>query len=412
MAAGRLIRLPPRLRARYRLTPWWGRVLLVFAASRVVTTAILLVAARGQERNQWTDAAPDYWRFASMWDAHWYYIIAMTGYPTALPLTDAGEVGESAWAFMPVYPALVRAGMLLTGAPFGPVAVVVSVAAAAGAVLVIYRLMRRVLPEGSALFAVAVFCFAPLSPVLQVGYAESLHLLLLSTALWLLVSRRYWLLLPVVAVMALTRPSGLAFALALLLHLIVRFVTRRRDPFPWRERIAVVVVGLWSAAWGLAWLLIAAAVTGSLTAYTDTELAWRAAYVGYGELVPFTSWFQGADWWLSWIGVTDALAPWLGAALVLLLVAAFALAMLTPAARRLDTDLRLWVVSYAVYLLAVFFPQSSTFRLLMPMFPLAGALAVPQSRAYRTALIVALVLAQVWWVDIGWEVDGADWTPP
>ena len=36
-----------------------------------------------------------------------------------------------------------------------------------------------------------------------------------------------------------------------------------------------------------------------------------------------------------------------------------------------STD-RLWAASYALYLLAVFFPQSSVFRLLMPMAPLAG----------------------------------------
>ena len=46
--------------------------------------------------------------------------------------------------------------------------------------------------------------------------------------------------------------------------------------------------------------------------------------------------------------------------------------MFTPAVKRLGVDLRFWVASYALYLLAVFFPQSSTFRLLMPMFPLLG----------------------------------------
>ena len=49
---------------------------------------------------------------------------------------------------------------------------------------------------------------------------------------------------------------------------------------------------------------------------------------------------------------------------------------------RLGVDIRLWLGSYALYLLAVFFPQSSTFRLLAPMFPILGALAVPRSRLY------------------------------
>ena len=51
----------------------------------------------------------------------------------------------------------------------------------------------------------------------------------------------------------------------------------------------------------------------------------------------------------------------------------------TPWVRRLGVDLRFWMLSYALYLLAVFFPQSSTFRLLVPLAPALGALAIPRS---------------------------------
>ena len=58
--------------------------------------------------------------------------------------------------------------------------------------------------------------------------------------------------------------------------------------------------------------------------------------------------------------------------------------------RRLGVDLRFWMLSYSLYLLAVFFPQSSTFRLLMPLSPLLGAVAQPRSRLYRACLVVAV----------------------
>src|SRR5690606_35941765 len=116
-------------------------------------------------------------------------------------------------------------------------------------------------------------------------------------ALYLLVRREYWMLLPVIAVMALTRPSGLAFALALGLHVCWRWWHRIRVPFPLRERIAAVTATAFSLLMGFAWLLIAASATGSLSAYTDTELAWRAAYIGYGELAPFAGWIQAAGFW-------------------------------------------------------------------------------------------------------------------
>ena len=393
------------LTARYRLTPWWLRVLVVFAASRVVTTSILLYYASIQLKNPWTEASPGYFDFARIWDAHWYYIISVVGYPSVLPLTDDGHIGESAWAFMPAYPALVRL-LTATGLEFAPVAVAVSVGFALGTALLLYTLMVRFLEPGTALFSVVLFCFAPLSPILQVGYAESMHTFFLTLALYLLVARRYWLLLPVIGVMALTRPSGLAFALALALHVAWRFWHRRTDAFPLREWIGAGTATLFSGVMGIAWLLIAWGVTGSPTAYTDTELAWRAGYIGYTELVPFTSWISGAEFWLRFpLGWGIVIA---GAAFIL----GFIGLVLSPAGRRLGPDIQFWLLSYLAYLLAVFFPQSSTFRLLVPLFPVLGAVAQPRHPAYRIALVLLFIAGQVIWVQIAWYVDGSDWTPP
>lgn len=390
-------------RVRYRLMPWWARVIAVFLLSRVVTTTLVLVLASVQRANPWTGDYPDYFSFANMWDGRWYEIISGWGYPSELPLDDTGHVAENAWAFMPVYPFLVRVLMTVTGVPWAPMAVFVSLVFALGTALLFYRMMVRVLDAGSALFAVALLCFAPLSPLMQFAYAESMYLFLLALALLLLMDRRYVVLFPVIAVMAVTRPSGLAFALALGLHVIYRWFTRARDPFPMRERVLSASVTVFSGIMGLAWLLAAAVATGDLMAYTDTELAWRSAYIGHQELMPFTPWFQSASWWIG-----DPLGPIAVVALIL----GFGAIMFSPPVKRLGVDLRLWVASYALYLLAVFFPQSSVFRLLMPMFPLLGALAVPRSRIYRAALLVLGVLLQWGWLLIGWGVDGQDWTPP
>jgi hypothetical protein len=395
--------LPARWRARYRLTPWWGRVLVVWLLSRAVTTSMVLALASVQGPNPWTGAKPTYDQFANIWDGRWYNIVAVAGYPSVLPVTDTGQVSENAWAFMPGYPVVVRLLMMLTGKQWDSVAVVVSLAFSLGTALLLYRLMRRMLPGETAMFAVVLFCVAPLSPILQFGYAESMYLFFLTLALYLLLQRRYVLLFPVIAVMALTRPSGLAFALALALHVGHRWFIRRRDPFPPGERALSASVAVFSAVMGLAWPLVAWLVTGSMSAYTDTELAWRAPYIGYTELVPFSAWFQGGAWWLG--------MP-LGIVAVVALILAFALIMLSPAVRRLHIDLRFWVLSYALYLLAVFFPQSSTFRLLMPMFPLLGAVAQPRSPVYRVVVVLLAIAGQWGWLLICWRVDGADWTPP
>ena len=59
-----------------------------------------------------------------------------------------------------------------------------------------------------------------------------------------------------------------------------------------------------------------------------------------------------------------------------------------------------------------YFQQSVTFRLLIPMFPLAGALAVPRSRVYRVVLVTLFIVGQWVWCYYCWWVDGTDWTPP
>jgi hypothetical protein len=97
---------------------------------------------------------------------------------------------------------------------------------------------------------------------------------------------------------------------------------------------------------------------------------------------------------------------------VVVLVAGFAVFLFTPAVRRLGTDIRFWMLSYALYLLAVFFPQSSTFRLLVPLAPALGAFAIPRSPVYRASLVVLGIAGQVGWLYIAWWVDGLDWTPP
>jgi hypothetical protein len=415
-----------RLTALFRRVPWWAWVLVMYSASRVVTTGILMAFASRQEANPWTGASPGYLDFARMWDGQWYWIVATVGYPSELPRGDEGFAQENAWAFMPVYPMLVRAGLILTGGTsatdFAAVAVLISVVAGGAAALLFHALLSRWLSAPAAMLGTALFCVAPLSPIYQVAYAESLHLALLFSALILVLDRRWVPLAVVVTVMALTRPSGLAFALLLALVWLWRWQRARagREAFGMRERVTLLSVTAVAGFAGLAWPGIVALSTGDLLGYTDTELAWRRPYIGDQHLVPFTPWWQGSQWWLG-----DVLGPISLVAVLLLAACAFAL----PAMRRMPVELRFWIIAYVLYLLAVFFPQSSTFRLLVPIAPVLGAFALgilaagqrvgrsPRGTLVTRALLIALAIAlgiagQVLWIDVGWWVDGYDWTPP
>ena len=206
---------------RWRLLPWWLRITVVYTLSRVVTTVLMTGFAQIQTANSFTVQRPSYLSFASIWDGAWYRVIAASGYPSTLPVDAAGHVTENAWAFMPAYPFTVRALMTVTGASFELVAVAVSLLAGWGAALVFRRLMGRFLDPARATFATVLFCFAPVSVMFQVAYAEAMGLLLLLVALLLLVQRRYWAMLPVVLLLGITRPTGLAFALLMSLFVVV-----------------------------------------------------------------------------------------------------------------------------------------------------------------------------------------------
>ena len=391
--------------ARTRLA-WWIKVSLIFLLGRAISTAMLLVLASQQAENAWTGAQPSLWDFSSMWDGRWYNIIAEVGYPTQLPVTEDGHIAENAWAFMPVYPALVRGVMVITGLPWNIAAIIITVVCAYVATLVFYKLLTRFVPAQQALFAVLLFSVAPVSPLFQLAYAESMQLMLIVIALYLLVWRKYAWMIPVVLVLSVTRPGSLAIALTLVLHWIYRAVQKAR--FPLKEKVLVAAVALIAAFSGVVWLFIAGAVTGMPTAYLETELAWRSAYIGYQELVPFTPWIFAAQWWTTNFGYPEVA----GYVLLATLVIGFVIFLFTPAMKRLGVDVRFWLISYALYLLAVFFSQSSTFRLLAPLFPALGAVAAPKSKVYRVTMTVLFIALQWGWLLICWRIDGYDWSPP
>jgi len=373
--------------------PRWVALAAIIVLSRIVSTATLLWFANAQPENSWTAAQPDLFDFSRIWDSHWYRIIAETGYPTELPLDEEGRVGENAWAFMPIYPFLVRGLMAFTSAPFALVLVVISVVAFAGFIVVADRLFRRFLGDPAALSAVAVIAFAPVAPVFQVGYAESLGMLFLVCALVGLVERRWWMVALFVPLASLTRPLGVPLALTLV---VLTLVGWRKG----RDRVPLIVLTAVAGVSAVAWPAIAGVVTGRPSAYLDTELAWRRPYVGGEQHTWGTGWWESARWWFP------EAAPWVIAAIALTVVAIAVL----PATRRIGLVPLAWSASYLLYLVVVLFPQSSLIRLLAPLFPLAGVVA-RSGRA--TAVTLALgIVGQYFWVQWFWAVDDSDWTPP
>ncbi|MFJ5954875.1 hypothetical protein ACIQC5_02835 [Paenarthrobacter sp. NPDC092416] len=390
--------------------PWWLQVALVFVAARLVSAAIFMAAAIHQGANPWFPPAPDYWNFITIWDGRWYTEAADNGYPSELPVDQNGVVKENAWAFYALFPFLARGLSAITGLGTLQALTAIAMVAGLGAALVIFRLFGEFAGRRTAMWGVVFVSTFPVSPILQVPYAESLNLLLLAAALLLVVRRHYLMAIPVVLLMCLSRPTGVPFAAMLGLLFLRRLWLRFRPPpgsptspgTSARELVALAVLGLVTCMGALAWPTIAWAVTGDPTAYTRTETAWRGH-----DLVPFKPWFDTGR--MLFGPVLGVLAPFVFAGL-------FVLLMTSKPVRALGTELRLWCASYMGYLLLFLHPQTSTFRMLLPLFPLAlGAALLSRSKAYRGTVVVMFVLLQIVWVVWLWawaQLPGGGDYPP
>ncbi|GMA86022.1 hypothetical protein GCM10025868_12720 [Angustibacter aerolatus] len=238
-----------------------------------------------------------------------------------MPLGPTGAVQQNAWAFLPGFPMSTRAVMAVTGLDFGASAVLLNVVLGGCAVVVVHRLVRLLAGRGVALAAVVLLCTLPPAPVLQIAYSETLGLLLLALALLLLVERRYRWCAVVVLVLSLSRPVVAPFALVVLAHLVARWRARGREPFPRRQRVEVVGLGLLSAASSLLWPVLVGRLTGVPDAYQRTQGTWRSS----GTVEPVT----------QTLGISRLLwgehGPWLVLAGTLVLLAVVATPLGRPA---------------------------------------------------------------------------------
>ncbi|HET6300872.1 hypothetical protein [Microbacterium sp.] len=408
LSAGR--RAWDALRKGWTALPVSVRVLIVYVLARVVTTLFFAAADAASGPSSRFGVNPGIAGLATGWDGQWYWFAALNGYPAELPRTDDGLVAENQWAFMPVYAYLSQVvGFALGSWPAGAIAV--SLTAGYLACLVLYRMLRLRGDDAMAMWTVVFFAAGPLAALFQVAYAESLFLLFLFLALWLVMRRRFGWLYVLVPTMGFTRPGVLAFSLFLALYGVARWFARKRDPLPARQIVHIVALGLLAAVVGFSWQVIAAVVTGDPTAYLATELAWRRNWLpGWnGAFVPFDGFVLGADFWFS----TWGLPGWLGiVALVVIVAGVAALLLFEPHVKRLGVELRLWAASYLVYLFAVFFPQSSIFRLLVPLSPLWGAAAMPRSSWWRSGVLAVCLLAQWWWIHNMYALGNTYWQIP
>lgn len=370
---------------RGRVIPVWAVLLVGYLLSRVLTTALLALAYWLSTSQGWAiahfDGAPGLLGYFQSWDGQPYARIAEHGYPSVLPRDASGEVAKNPWAFLPLYPFIVRAVMVVTGLGSALAGVLVAALFGFAATVALHRLLLLRFGETTAIWGALFFCFGPMSYILQVTYAESVFLFLMFCALTAMMAKRYWIMVPFGLLAAFAHPGAIVLAAALGVQRIV--VGLRREPSSGRERVSAWIATSLIGVAGIAWPFVVSAVIRDPTAYFETETAWWRDYIGNIHFFPFTPWFIFAGHYLGAVGVVIVIATLIG----------FAFWISRPSVRVLGTDLLAYTATYFAYLVAVFLPQQSMFRMLLPLSPLLGHPALsrsPRSRRITFAVSIAL----------------------
>jgi hypothetical protein len=243
--------------------------LLVYAASRVITALAVGLAAFA--------ARKPVHRVVTTWDGRWYEKIVLHGYPHSVPQGDfyegTGRQVQSAVAFFPLYPMIVRVFNAVLPGGAALAGVVVSLLLGAVATVVVWLIAKHVAGREVADRAAVLFVFSPGAFVMSLVYAEALMVVLCGACLLALMHRR-WLLAGVLGALATaTRPNAAAVVVACAFAAGVA-LWRHRD---WRALLAPAIapVGMVAFFAFLWW-------------HTHEPLIWfRVEADGWGERFDF-----------------------------------------------------------------------------------------------------------------------------
>ena len=367
--------------------------LAVFVVTRAINGAMIGLASSrqiaipstglGGRLSIASPASPDFWVVATNWDGRWYGAIATYGYPDQLPIGSSGHVLQNAYAFPPLYPMLVRFLMSATGLDFTMAGPIVSFVCGAAAMVLVFRLVAETAGRRAGALTVVMLCTYMSAPVFQISYSESLTLLLVCSALWLLSRRRYALVALVLLLLALTRPVGLAVTLVVLVHGLMRYRNRSEEAFVLRDRVWVLGVAGFGALLAGLWPLCVALMTGMPNAYLDSMAAWSQDRSSRA----LTAWLS-----LAWrqAGVLGLLPLLLGVMACIWLVR-------RGGAQEWSVEVRAWAWAYPLFLFFATVPATSSIRHGVLAFPLLWPFVerTSKGRDRKMQLAFALTLAAV-----------------
>jgi hypothetical protein len=310
-------------------------------------------------------------------DAGWYVRIAQVGYVDP----SLGVDEARAWAFYPVLPAAMRL-LSATGLPAATGGVAITVLASGAATWAIVRVAEqwsvtrgmRIHSTGAAI----LWAFSPATTVLALPMTEALFTALAAWTIYCVLTERWLAAALIGSVGALTRPTGIAIAVALVATTVVLY----RAGATWRRPAAAAAAILASAA---VWPLVVGSRLGDpLRGYVRLQSEeWRSGW-DFG--------IRAALELLAYLRAGGLLGfPYVTLTLVGAIAALIATALLLRA--RPPTVVGSYTVAVVLLTLGAGAYLTAKLRLLLPAFALWY---VPASWLARASRTTAALLLSAW----------------
>jgi hypothetical protein len=256
-------------------------VLLVVAV-RVLGVVVLAAAAAAEGRSGHARLV--------RWDAQWYAGVARTGYGRTVVHPDGRHLSD--YAFFPLYPALERVLSAVTGLAYVDAGLVVSWVGTAAAAWGIYAVGERVSGVRAGVVLAVLWAALPIGIVTSMAYSEALFTALAAWALHATLARRWLLAGALAAGAGLTRPVGVAVAVAVMAA-AAGHALHDRDP---RAGAAVVLapLGLMGFVAWVGWR------TGQPLGYLRVADGWGNGFDGGRAFAAWTlRHFTSGEWVLG-----------------------------------------------------------------------------------------------------------------
>jgi hypothetical protein len=265
------------------------------------------------------------------WDSEFYISIAAAGYDdpavrTINPEDDSAPISLN-YAFMPLYPALIRVVAIPLGLlGLNPIAtatlagVGISLASALAAMVAMFALARRLLGDPGGVRAATYLVVFPTGFFLAQVYTEALFLALALGALALLADRRILLAAGLAVLAVWARPIGIALVIPIALAVVEPIWRDRASPgsrSPRELSIGAVAIaaplvayGIWAISpLGARFAVVEREFFGQeLLAFGDSWDAWTSILGGLGETGTDTQIYYGLE--ISAIALAVVATAW------------------------------------------------------------------------------------------------------